>query len=708
MTVEYKIHPPIGVARIGNSDEFYLSPEKIGGRPIECEQKHGNIKCKNNKVKYVTKFKDGDKKVKKQAAKFQILKHDSTKAAPEEVDLTDKSKIKSVKWTVHLANKKSAWYHFSEFKGDVMLGSDNTYEKKKVPLRNSEFDGKRRHLIIDYGPRYLTDKKQRVHFRKDENVPYNYPVTSPKYDNEDRWPTYGHRVDYLGTAITDSKCNLLVLGGHGNCGGDESFDSFAGGEKWYDDMSDGPVICEIELANGDKHVLDAWVIVGPPKFAPELVNISTLDDVMLDVAVQYFGAAPEIYDKKKWPQTEGWNPDYDKVNFERDIEPIIKRMAGYRWVANVPSMMDFCMPSFDLKDNSKENYQNRKRYYDYFRMADTKYWGIGGDSDILFSTVKGVKNDYIHGIPLMPLNAGSNAVSDMVPDKFVELSRTQHYFLKQWSEGKFTTGKADDILGMMGVDHADVGNCVGNPMCPGVEVTWSVKNPTIYSGPYRIKHRNINYKTGKIDSDFYFKKGLDPDWDETALPTKTGPGCEPGDLTKRMADPWVSDLFECNVNNINFTDQSKVMDKSDEIAAPPTYYAYWWPPQSPWDVIMGITDTGETSKARKEQNTIDELAEAGASAGQQVNYIRGINNHIEMVYAWSYLGFIVNQNEGVDRDQYPYFVEKERNHEEFQVSAVVAANKIHYLTNYNINLLLSWYLKKDIIQFTDDAKKKKL
>src|SRR5882672_4304041 len=34
--MRFKIHPSIGVARVGNSPEFYLEPETIGGRPIEC------------------------------------------------------------------------------------------------------------------------------------------------------------------------------------------------------------------------------------------------------------------------------------------------------------------------------------------------------------------------------------------------------------------------------------------------------------------------------------------------------------------------------------------------------------------------------------------------------------------------------------------------------------------------------------------------
>jgi L-lysine 6-oxidase len=32
------------------------------------------------------------------------------------------------------------------------------------------------------------------------------------------------------------------------------------------------------------------------------------------------------------------------------------------------------------------------------------------------------------------------------------------------------------------------------------------------------------------------------------------PGCQPGDLTKRMACPWQADFFQCTIEYINFSD----------------------------------------------------------------------------------------------------------------------------------------------------------
>lgn len=56
------------------------------------------------------------------------------------------------------------------------------------------------------------------------------------------------------------------------------------------------------------------------------------------------------------------------------------------------------------------------------------------------------------------------------------------------------------------MDEAGVGNCVGLPMCPGIEVTWSLQNKNIYSAPYVIEDQK-----GKNG---YNQTGLSPSRDE--------------------------------------------------------------------------------------------------------------------------------------------------------------------------------------------------
>ena len=122
----FRIHPSIGFARVGNSpDAWYLEPTSVGGLPTEADA-DGNEHP-------VRQYKQGGQ-IKRQAARFRIYRHEKGKAP---VEVASGRGFRSVKWTVHVANKKAAWYQFQELQGNVMLGTDNTYEKQGVPLRNA-------------------------------------------------------------------------------------------------------------------------------------------------------------------------------------------------------------------------------------------------------------------------------------------------------------------------------------------------------------------------------------------------------------------------------------------------------------------------------------------------------------------------------------------------------------------------------------------
>src|SRR5258708_30610407 len=74
----YKIHPGIGIARLGNSDtEFYLAPETPAGLPFECDG-NGNQRFAPDGITpvLVTTFRDGEGRIKRQAARFQVFVYD--------------------------------------------------------------------------------------------------------------------------------------------------------------------------------------------------------------------------------------------------------------------------------------------------------------------------------------------------------------------------------------------------------------------------------------------------------------------------------------------------------------------------------------------------------------------------------------------------------------------------------------------------------
>ena len=352
-------------------------------------------------------------------------------------------------WTAHLANKKAAWYQYSELQGNLLYGPNNSYANQGVAFRNASVtvESERRQLIIDPGPRSLTGPDQETEFNE-ANAPAGYPVSFPPAD-----VTEGEAITSLGSLLTDSDGRLVVLGGYGHAGGTEPLTSYGGSDSWHDDISDGPVYCNITFHDATPEAsLQAWIIVGSPDFVPEIPNISTLSDTMFDVGVRCFDLVPDIC-------AGGVYKDTFRANYQRDILPIVQRIGRYQWLANVQSMSAFVSNSFDLTDNSEGNKNNRENYYSYFRAPNDK--GNPSNDQPQSQLFRDAAGDQF---PLMPLNSGSNSVSNETIVKFLSLNETQYFLLGQWAAGLFDSDPAYTPYPATDADQAAVGNCVGLPM----------------------------------------------------------------------------------------------------------------------------------------------------------------------------------------------------------------------------------------------------
>lgn len=745
--VTYRIHPAIGFARVGNAPEaYYLEPTGVGKLPTEPGA--------GGEERPVTEFKQ-DGQVKRQAARFRVYRYEEGRP-PQEV--WAQNGVESLTWTVHVANKKAAWYNFSELEGDVMLGTDNTYLARGVALRNAaygskttqrggpccepqpvppspwkdaarEYDRKQRQeLIIDPGPRTLAGECDWVHLDAASSPPHYKHVSFPPAD------LTPYPVTTLGAVRVTEHGELLVLGGYGNAGGPpgSNISSFAGADGWYDDISDGPVQAEIRTEDGETIRLHAWVVTGAPKLAPELVNITSLADTFIDAGVRHMGLCPELY--RPWPQGQeprpnrrrgpahrqhahdgyeyghsgrlrrphtlpehardhprghvherqeherhehehrdlqhghehhdhdngqppahdeegrpyGWQPDYVAC-LERDILPIFRAMKEYRWVANVDAMVSVATPPFDLSDLSEANRENRRHVFRTFRQPQK-----GQQQPELDPSHQRLLGD--NGFPLMPLNSGDNSITNTLIEKFMAVTPTQYHLLRQWAEGKCVSRRDDPDAGQdwwwaSPLDIATAGNVVGEPMAPGIEVTWTMRNPDLLvpGDPFRIK----------VQAD-YGRDGLDPFRDETLA----GDGCQPGDLTKRMAIPWQADFFDCSEQDVNFTTPhtNKTISSVARIPLAPAFLSYWWPAQSPFNVYSGARTAAEQML---DGNAYLGTNNLGQVFGQNVLYHRGLNSFYDSVVGWKYLGFILNTTTGPLRDTFPFFVEQERSYQAF-------------------------------------------
>jgi hypothetical protein len=365
----YRIHPAIGVARLGNSpNEFCISSEKPAGLPIECDAS-GNafMTPDGTQERTITKFKDAEGRIKRQAARFRIYVYDEKDPEGRPLELGDAVEgggnhgtLVDIQWRVYLANKKAVWYEFDALSGE------HGYSAKHA-LRNSDItdENERQQLIIDPGPRFVdTTTRRRAEFSRTGSGTY-----APTFPPENLQP---HAIDTLGEILTDNKGHLLVLGGHGNSGtskhgfGHPRIDTYANNDGWFDDTSDGPVMARLVMFSqevGRLRFIDveypAWVLTAYPRYCPEILDMVTLEDVAQEVAIREFAARPDLYglagsfsnpkhiDPKDLAALTYWKAGRLEWNrayrpwFYRDIWPVLFRPDEMNFVTNVLQQSNF-------------------------------------------------------------------------------------------------------------------------------------------------------------------------------------------------------------------------------------------------------------------------------------------------------------------------------------------------------------------------------
>ena len=279
--VSYKIHPGIGIARVGNSpDQFFIGPEAPGQIPAP----QGGWKDKKGRLK-------------RQASRFRVYGYDEEGRVVREITLADAQII----WSVTLANTKGS-------------GSETSSRKKTAPLRNSECKAQdRKRLEVTPGTRSIQGASQGS-------------VVAARFDG-------GFFMDVevpLGELRTDEDGRLLVLGGWGKSESTKLYNRIRKNgmnDNWYDDVSDGLVRARIVLADGTElQAEDAWVVVAPPNYAPGLVSPATLYDVALEAAVE-----------------NQWMELAEQPSFTKDIYPILKRAFDHQWLTEGAVQGDYAL-----------------------------------------------------------------------------------------------------------------------------------------------------------------------------------------------------------------------------------------------------------------------------------------------------------------------------------------------------------------------------
>jgi hypothetical protein len=513
--VTCKIHPGIGIARVGNSpDEYFIGPEA----PLDT-------------ASAPELYKDGQGRVKRQGARFRIFAYDADGNILGELPIAagankgngqppDPAKA-HVTWTVHLANKKGAWHKFVPI-----------YKREEdVGLRNSDIPaGHRNRLIIDPGPRSITGA------RVSENCLF------------DTGEFRGTKV-FLGELKTDDEGRLVVLGGFGKSastkednpiGADPKDAYWSDNDYWYDDVSDGKVSAVVRLPNGEtieiKEPEDtAWVVVAPPKFAPGIMPVVTLYDVIRAV----------------FPPEEGKIGALDnEVHYYRDIYPVLTRAADTGWVNETArrghgydKRGDFRRQALGDKLKLNDDFLTspevgvpapdagpaagiRQRIFNRLRTPKT----VDGEE-----TDEETRNGQATASYMPALSGDWDDAKEGDPNTWLTLLGWQYVKFREWADGNFIKGEQEKYVPLecmtpacqvVALQRAALEPCVGGPFYPGIEMTYYAADRTWYVDAFRIDADNKR----------------------------------PGDVTKNMALPWQADFADCRIT--------------------------WWPAQRPDDVMQ--------------------------------------------------------------------------------------------------------------------------
>lgn len=489
--VRAAIHPGIGIARMGNSESFYVGPKVMtpGARPPGSYHDQGLLK--------------------REAAEFRIYGYDGDGNVVAELT-PDNAEID---WTVHLAARKASWYKFRAAM-DLPAAADFSLQRRNPDYPVDQRDD----LTIDPGPRRITGKSA----GGDAASKF---VGTFRYKTDEVNP-------FIGELRTDEDGHLLVLSGLGVSGSPAGLpiyepsetDAFGNATGWYDEACDGPITATVKVNGQTIPCEGAWIAVGPPNYAPDILGWRTLLDLLEEL----------------W-QDAGWMTAPTEVSFTRDIYPILGRLSGLQWVNrgfaayfgpggpldfNDPTLIDKLARIHGPDDSFKPL---RREIFNAFRPLTgdgvslrSQPW-IYGDAFGTFPT-----SNPANGLALW--EAAARRMQAWVVGNFVA----------DWGQTAPDPTELSDVPltdQPRMLDRAALHFCVAEAFHPGIELTWPVRHLSIWEKPFRIRARPAGEAEPDYGDMLTTQRALGPDGPLNAQ--------GPGGLTRWMALPWQADTAGC-------------------------------------------------------------------------------------------------------------------------------------------------------------------
>ena len=600
MATTLRIHPAIGVSRVGNSPEYILAPETSAGIPEPGSKISGGLPIvPGTEAQPISDkdLRDKNSALKPHAQRFRIYAYDTPpdgtypyKGTVSEICIgseIDGKTVKSITWMVHMANKKANNWIIPENpdkeqkdnpEANFGVGGMAHYFNNKTPnIRNGNF-GKNadpiagggeglppgevdmadpvrlKHLVIDAGPKVISSADgagKRVLFDKKTPCQYigsdgevnrvNYPVQFPDECFSELYQPAGPNLDSMGGMETDAQGRLIVIGSPG----------YAAGWKQADNNPNGPV----PEGTPDE----------PFPLNSDIDNNGWFDDASdgpITAALHFDDESSRVIDVPAWcicadpayaPQVRNvvsiWDDVYNSWLRapELELDPnIYKPGSSIDGTYNANHIAAFEQDVWTLFRAAHLQMfttdLNQKALGSHRRLSNVS----ASDDPATYLNVKnfirdpnaGPNNQLQEGAPLMPLALGDTGAS------FLTVTHTQYFFLEQWYAGKYNDAKESLTAGEL-LDKNTLTNLLGGRFSPGIDLTFIVRDPYLYNldwqaadvGPFRVGGKALDYASAQPDTPF-LSVGYTPNR------TDKNP-VEPGDLCKFMALPWHTDYNSC-------------------------------------------------------------------------------------------------------------------------------------------------------------------
>ena len=547
MSVQIKsirIHPGIGLARLGDSDEFFIGPEAPG---VVVDPGGSNGPGPKGGT-----YRDSHSRLKRQAQRYRVYAYDENGKVIAE--LTSKSdSVKSLQWRVHVRNMKAANY---AFQGAYLFDPDQlrnpSIQPGKKPIERDK-------LIIDPGVHTIgSGQRSPVVMKGDifEGIEkgflpgqLRFEGFTPRDISKDVEVTYKAARDIeLGQLHLDAEDRLLFVpaSGKGECvttpkvalsnpsehvnppnGPDDGKNpltnqfAYFNVPGWWDDTCGGEIDVTVTLKDGTvistrdnvKSVTDegirnphagAWVISAPPKFSPYMYHVVSIAD-------RVYEAFPEAY-----PYVN------QKTNFYRDVYPIFANAVNYGWVSAEASgvtqtyknsahgpyqpgnlLSEGYMAAFT--DNSENSKPMRQMVYALMRSPAGKN-GRLVDSLLPSPPLRPTswksdefkRDEQVYKMPLLWGTAGkpkqNQQLGNNFPNQFLALTQIQLKHIKEWADGHFDVGTMQTPIPLEklpladqphALDYAALEPTIGGGFHPGIEFPYLIIYRDFFAEAFR-------------------------------------------------------------------------------------------------------------------------------------------------------------------------------------------------------------------------------